>query len=114
MAPQGKSDDEYLTKPPAKIGDAFWLKKGTFKTSPIGHTVCFTCHSADTGILPAPETCGACHKLKPPQPQSDFDPKLAATMITDDKVMLDAWKIRHSAGAFRHEHFAGHREHQRN
>jgi hypothetical protein len=104
MAPQGKSDDEFLTKPPANIGDAFWLKKGTFKTSPIGHTTCFTCHSADTGILPAPETCGACHKLKP-QPPSDFDAKLAA-MTTDDKVMTDAWRIRHSAGAFRHEHFA--------
>lgn len=106
MAPQRKSDDEYLTKPPANIGDAFWLKKGTFKSSPIGHTVCFTCHSADTGILPAPETCSACHHLKPPHPVPDFDAKLAATMITDDKVMTDAWSIRHSAGAFRHEFFA--------
>ncbi len=51
--PQGESDDEYVTKPPAKLGDDFWLKKGTFKTTPIGHTTCFTCHSADTGILPA-------------------------------------------------------------
>jgi len=106
MAPQGKSDDEYLTKPPAKLGDAYWLKKGTFKTAPIGHTICFTCHSADTGILPAPETCSACHHLKPPQPPSDFDPKLAETMIVDDKVMSDAWRVRRNAGAFRHEFFA--------
>jgi hypothetical protein len=106
MAPQGKSDDEFLTKPPGNIGDAFLLKKGTFKTSPIGHTTCFTCHSADTGILPAPETCSACHHRKPPRPVSDFDAKLAAAMITDDKVMKDAWSIRHSAGAFRHEFFA--------
>lgn len=106
MAPQGKSDEEYLSKPPANIGDAFWLKKGTFKTSPIGHTTCFTCHSADTGILPAPETCSACHHLKPAQPPSDFDPKAASTMITDNKTMSDAWATRHSAGTFSHEFFA--------
>jgi hypothetical protein len=28
---KGDSDDEYLTPPPKNIGDAFWLKKGTFK-----------------------------------------------------------------------------------
>ncbi|HEX3101976.1 MAG TPA: hypothetical protein VHQ01_09300, partial [Pyrinomonadaceae bacterium] len=69
--PLGTSKDEYLTPPPAKLGDAFWLKKGTFKTAPIGHTTCFTCHSADTGILPAPQTCSACHTLKPPMPPAD-------------------------------------------
>jgi nitrate/TMAO reductase-like tetraheme cytochrome c subunit len=106
MAPQGNSNDEYPIKPPANLGDAFWLKKGTFKSSPIGHTVCFTCHSADTGILPASETCSACHRLKPPQSPADFDSQLAAKMIPDDKVMRDAWRIRHSAGAFRHEFFA--------
>ena len=106
MAPQGKSDDEYFTKPPPKLGDAFWLKKGTFKTAPIGHTTCFTCHSADAGILPAPQTCSACHQSKPAYPTADFDTKLAATMIPDNKVMKDAWSIRHSAGAFRHEFFA--------
>lgn len=109
MKPQGDSNDEYLTKPPADIGDAFWLKKGTFKTQPTGHTTCYTCHSADTGILPAPETCSACHKLKPPQPPSDFDAKLGAKMIVDDKVMTDTWHGRISAGAFRHE-FSAHVE----
>ncbi len=106
MMPVGTSDDEFVTKPPPNIGDAFWLKKGTFKTAPIGHTTCFTCHSADSGLLPAPETCSACHQLKPPQPKSDFDPKLAAKMIGDNKVMTDAWSIRHSAGTFRHEFVA--------
>ena len=106
MKPQDKSDDEFLTKPPATIGDAFWLKKGTFKTAPIGHTNCFTCHSTDTGILPAPQTCAACHQLKPPQPAADFDAKLAAIMIIGDKVMTDAWRLRTSAGAYRHEFFA--------
>ncbi len=106
MAPQDKSDDEYFTKPPPKLGDAFWLKKGTFKTKPLGHATCFTCHSADTGILPAPQTCSACHQLKPRQPAGDFDARMAAPMIADNKVMTDAWRLRQSAGAFRHEFFA--------
>lgn len=104
--PQGESDDEYVTKPPAKLGDDFWLKKGTFKTMPIGHTTCFTCHSADTGILPAPNTCSACHKLKTPSLPADFDAKLAASMGVDDKLTLDTWRRRESAGKFRHEWFS--------
>jgi Cytochrome c7 and related cytochrome c/Class III cytochrome C family len=106
MAPQDKSDEEFLTKPPPKWGDAFWLKKGTFKSTPIGHTTCFTCHSADTGILPTGDKCASCHTLKPPQPPSDFDAALAKTMGINDKVMLDRWRNRHSAGAFRHEWFS--------
>lgn len=106
QSPIGDSKDEYLTPPPAKLGDAFWLKKGTFKTAPIGHTTCFTCHSADTGILPAPQTCAACHHLKPPPPPADFDAKLADSMKLDDKVMLDSWRRRESAGTFGHEFFA--------
>ncbi len=104
--PLGNSKDEYLTPPPAKLGEAFWLKKGTFKTAPIGHTTCFACHSADTGILPAPQTCSACHTLKPPMPPADFDAKLAATMAIPDKVTRDTWARRESAGTFPHEHFA--------
>ena len=104
--PIGKSKDEYLTPPPPKLGDGFWLKKGTFKTAPIGHTTCFTCHSADTGILPAPQTCSGCHTLKPPMPAADFDAKLAATMAIPDKVTRDTWARRESAGTFPHEHFA--------
>jgi hypothetical protein len=106
MLPQGTSDDEYATKPPPKLGDAFWLKKGMFKSAPIGHTACFTCHSADTGILPAPQSCAACHQIKPPGPASDFDETIAAGIGISDKVMMDAWRRRISAGAFRHEFFA--------
>ena len=106
MSPQGSSDDEFMTKPPAGIGEGFWVKKGMFKSAPIGHTVCFTCHNADTGILPVQQSCGSCHQLKPPQPPADFDPKLAAAMNIDDKPMLDAWRRRESAGKFRHEFFA--------
>jgi len=106
MAPQDKSEEEFYTKPPPKWGDAFWLKKGTFKSAPIGHTVCFTCHTTDTGIEPTGDKCASCHTLKPPQPPADFDAALAKTIGVTDKVMLDAWKIRHSAGTFRHEWFS--------
>ena len=105
--PQDKSDDEYVTKPPSDIGDGFWLKKGTFKTAPIGHTTCFTCHSADSGLLPAPENCASCHTLRTPGPAADFDPKLPATMGVDsDKILATSWGRRGSAGKFRHEWFS--------
>jgi hypothetical protein len=100
--PAGDSADEYVAKPPSNLGDAFWLKKGTFKTTPIGHTTCFTCHSADSGLSPAPTDCNTCHKLRPKDPPPDFDAKLAALMGAD-KIMLAQWRHRESAGAFRHE-----------
>jgi hypothetical protein len=101
--PQGTSNDEFLTPPPANWADKFWLKKGTFKTTPIGHSVCFTCHSEDTGILPAPSSCATCHSLKAESKPTDFDPLLAALMKIDDKVLLDSWRRRDSSATFRHE-----------
>ncbi len=110
--PQGKSDDEYVTKPPKNLGDAFWLKKGTFKTTPNSHAICFTCHNADAGIAPAPSECNACHKLVTPQAsglalvavlKTDFDPKFTETIGVTDKTILTAWRRRISSGAFRHE-----------
>src|SRR2546421_5471451 len=90
--PQGNSGDEFVTKPPKTIGDAFWLKKGTFKTIPNSHTVCFTCHNTDSGIAPEPKNCEMCHKLAASmQMKVDFDPKLAATMAITDKMMLARW-----------------------
>ena len=101
--PQGKSSEEYVVKPPKEIGDNFWLKKGTFKTIPASHTICFTCHNADSGIAPEPKNCEVCHKLTSPmQLKTDFDPTLAAKMGAD-KVMLARWSRRISAGGFRHE-----------
>ena len=101
--PQGNSSEEYVTKPPKNIGDAFWLKKGTFKTIPNSHTICFTCHNPDSGISPEPKDCNICHKLVGPmQLKVDFDPKLAATMGAN-QTMLARWRRRISAGAFRHE-----------
>lgn len=103
--PQGDASEEYVTKAPKNLGDAFWLKKGTFKTIPNSHTVCFTCHNSDSGITPEPKDCNVCHKLLTPEPglKFDFDPKLAGDMGITDAVMLARWSRRGSSGAFRHE-----------
>lgn len=102
--PQGNSSEEYVTKPPKNLGDAFWLKKGTFKTIPNSHTICFTCHNSDSGLAPEPKDCNVCHKLSTPSSvKVDFDPALPATMGITDKMMLARWSRRISAGAFRHE-----------
>jgi hypothetical protein len=106
LNPQGDSDMEYVTKPPADLGDGYWLKKGTFKTVPTGHTTCFTCHSQDSGLAPAPTDCATCHKLRQAEPPADFDPKLAATMGVTDRVTLELWRRRDSSGKFRHEWFS--------
>lgn len=103
IMPQGDSSDEYLVKPPADIGEAFWLKKGTFKSSPIGHTTCFTCHSADSGMSPLPTDCAACHKLKESFPPGDFIDVNAEKMGASARLMRDAWRTRTSSGTFRHE-----------
>jgi hypothetical protein len=107
--PQGETEDEFVTKPPKGFPeDAFWLKKGTFKTSP-DHTTCFTCHNTDTGIEPTQANCNACHKLVPPSQQlniarahDDYDPALAARMGITDKYALERWS-RRDAARFRHE-----------
>ena len=102
--PQGKSDEEYATKPPKNLGDSFWLKKGTFKTTPNSHTVCFSCHNVDLGIAPAPSECNACHKLSAPnRTKTDFNPRVAETMGVSDRTIVTAWSRRISSGAFRHE-----------
>ena len=103
--PQGNSSEEYVTKPPKNLGDNFWLKKGSFKTIPNSHTVCFTCHNADSGIAPEPKNCNDCHKLKTPglNIAVDFDPKLPSVMGISDSTIVQRWSHRVSAGAFRHE-----------
>ena len=103
--PQGDSDQEYVTKPPEALGDNFWLKKGTFKTVPTSHTVCFTCHNAEAEIPPLPPDCKACHQLTNPQQlkKADFDQKLAETMGVKDRTIAAQWSSRASAGTFRHE-----------
>lgn len=102
--PQGDSSEEYVTKPPKNLGEAFWLKKGTFKTIPVSHAQCSSCHNTEAGVEPAPSKCDACHKLLPAQePAVDFDPDLPKTMGITDRMILNRWRRRESAGAFRHE-----------
>ena len=103
--PQGESSEEYVTKPPKKLGDAFWLKKGTFKSIPTSHSGCFTCHNAESGIAPNSSDCQVCHKLATltVKNASDFDPAFPKIMAITDRVMLKAWQRRVSAGAYRHE-----------
>jgi len=103
--PQGNSSEEYVTKPPKSVGDNFWLKKGTFQTVPNSHTVCFTCHNAESELPPVPADCSSCHKLLPPgtKLKADFDLKLVADMGITDQTILNHWNRRVSAGAFRHE-----------
>lgn len=103
--PQGASNEEFVTPPPKNLADeAFWLKKGAFKTTPVSHSACSTCHNEEAGIPPAPSDCGACHK---PAVKSvvarDFDPKTAASMGITDWRMLRQWS-RRSSGRFRHEY----------
>ncbi|HLA11258.1 MAG TPA: cytochrome c3 family protein [Pyrinomonadaceae bacterium] len=108
---QGTSDVEFVTPPPkSHPEDAFWLKKGTFKTTPRTHTLCFTCHSTDGGLEPLPTNCGGCHKLRgsEPQMQRDYTPQIAAKMGVKDAFTLLKWS-RRSAGRFRHE-FDVHKE----
>ncbi|MDT7602163.1 MAG: Class cytochrome family [Acidobacteriota bacterium] len=108
--PQGETEDEFVTRPPKGFPeDAFWLKKGTFKTSPRSHATCFACHNADAGIEPTQANCNACHKLIPPSEQpdiarahDDYDPALAARMGITDKYTLERWS-RRDAARFRHE-----------
>ena len=102
--PQGKSDDEFVTKPPKNIGDQFWLKKGTFQTRPITHAGCFTCHNQESELAPLPPNCDACHKPPPAEKRViDFDEKLVQTMGIGGWWTISAWRNRISAGAFRHE-----------
>ena len=101
--PQGKSDDEFVTKPPKDIGDSFWLKKGAYKTRPITHAACFTCHNQEAELAPLPQNCDACHKLSETVPLAEFDPQLAKKIGIDDWWSLTAWRGRFSSGTFRHE-----------
>lgn len=106
LDPQGESGEEFYTKPPANLGDGFWLKKGTFKSSPMGHTQCFTCHSLDTGIEPAPSNCASCHVPREKDFQGDATPEIIKVLGLDRKIPNAIWTKRGSSATFRHEFFA--------
>jgi class III cytochrome C family protein len=108
--PQGESAEEFVTTPPKDLPEnGFWLKKGTFKTAPQDHALCFTCHSQEGGLTPPATDCGACHKLLSRgqivarrETHGDFDPTMAVAMGITDKTMLGKWR-RREAVKFRHE-----------
>jgi Outer membrane cytochrome MtrC/MtrF-like, domains II/IV/Class III cytochrome C family len=100
---QGTSDEEFVTKPPKDLGESFWLKKGTFKTRPVTHAACFTCHNQESELAPLPQDCNACHKLSSTIETTDFDAQLTRKIGIADWYTLTAWRARDSAGAFRHE-----------
>ena len=66
--PAGDPPEEYVTKPPTELKsnalglEAFWLKRGMFKTTPRGHESCFMCHWQDGGEAPRSSDCAGCHK----------------------------------------------------
>jgi hypothetical protein len=102
--PQGSADDEYLTKPPADLGERFWMKKGTFKTVPSTHEGCFTCHSTESEVPPLPSNCSVCHKLSALVARTtDSDPAAAKSMNLSGLTAQRAWTRRDSAATFRHE-----------
>lgn len=107
LMPAGDSPEEYVSTPPKDLGDGFWLKKGTFKSSPIGHTTCFTCHNADSGLSPAPTDCAKCHTFAEKSLPADYDAALASRIGTLSRQIRETWSTRTSAGTFRHE-FASH------
>jgi c(7)-type cytochrome triheme protein len=41
-------------------------KEGEVKGKPNNHSVCFSCHNAESELPPAPSSCGTCHKLAEP------------------------------------------------
>lgn len=101
---QGKSDDEFVTKPPKNLGDGFWLKKGTFKTRPVTHAACFNCHNQESELAPLPQNCDACHEIATSEKLAvDFDEQLAKMIGSDDWWTRTAWRNRNSSGTFRHE-----------
>ncbi|MGB8508812.1 MAG: hypothetical protein WCD76_10425 [Pyrinomonadaceae bacterium] len=108
--PEGDSGERYVVKPPADLADgAFWLKKGTFKTTPASHASCFNCHWQDGGEKPLSSDCAGCHNLLPAALQqitsharTDVDASAASKMNLNDRAILQAW-LRRSVATFRHE-----------
>lgn len=77
--------------------------KGTFRTRPVTHASCFTCHNQESELAPLPQNCDVCHKLPASEKRpADFAGKSAITEAKDWWT-LNAARNRISAGAFRHE-----------
>ncbi len=114
--PPANDKDEFVTPPPADLPKnalgvaAFWLKKGTLKTTPTSHASCFNCHWQDGGEQPLSSNCAGCHKLLPAgavaaalkPSRADADLAHPSVKGIADKELLAHWARRKSA-TFRHE-----------
>ncbi|HKG15140.1 MAG TPA: hypothetical protein VKB12_17585 [Pyrinomonadaceae bacterium] len=115
--PAGDAPEEYVTKPPDGLKsnalglEAFWLKRGMFKTSPRGHDSCFRCHWQEGGEAPRSNDCAGCHKLLPPvagvryagaPAKVDADASNPSVKAVTDADVLAHWAVR-SVATFRHE-----------
>lgn len=116
--PAGDPPEEYVTKPTADLPsnalglEAFWLKRGMFKTTPHGHDSCFRCHWQDGGESPRSNDCAGCHKLSttpvaaklttaaPTKTDADAS-NPSAKGITDADVLAHWYERR--VATFRHE-----------
>jgi hypothetical protein len=77
--------------------------KETFKSLPLTHSQCFSCHNQESELAPLPQSCSSCHQPAGVNAHVDFDPKVAKTTGFDDPITLLVWRRRTAAGAFRHE-----------
>lgn len=115
--PAGDSTEEYVTKPTGELKsnalglEAFWLKRGMFKTSPRGHDSCFRCHWQEGGEAPRSNDCAGCHKLLPTvvgvrytdaPAKTDADTSNPSAKGITDADVLAHWAVRRAA-TFRHE-----------
>jgi predicted CxxxxCH...CXXCH cytochrome family protein len=115
--PAGDPPEEYVTKPPGELKsnalglEAFWLKRGMFKTTPRGHESCFRCHWQDGGEAPRSNDCAGCHKLLTKQydvkvtgvsAKTDADASNPSAKGITDADVLAHWSVRRVA-TFRHE-----------
>lgn len=115
--PAGDAPEEYVTKPTVELKsnalglEAFWLKRGMFKTSPRGHDSCFRCHWQEGGEAPRSNDCAGCHKLlsaphdaKPTDASAKTDADISNPSVKNitDADVLAHWVVRRAA-TFRHE-----------
>ncbi len=113
--PLGDSKDEYALKPPGELPtnelrvEAYWLKKGTLKSTPTSHASCFNCHWQDGGERPLASDCAGCHKPKPPPARpaatpapSDTDKAHPSVKAVTDSEVLALFSARRVA-RYRHE-----------
>lgn len=128
-----ENDKDFVVPPPGdlkvpnpKIGTKeFWLKVGTFKTSPTSHDSCFSCHWKDGGDPPLSSNCNGCHQFIEPNQNTlgirenpDACEKLdnetdeqrlkrckefGKRMGILDPLIMDKW-LRRKSATFRHDH----------